>query len=391
MHVLMIGLGPDVLTTDSGDARARHVAYAAAAGRLTMIVSSFRRDAVRPAQLTPHLAVIPTNSRNRWTFVVDALREGRRICRSGSVDLVVTQDPFATGLIGYILKRRYGMPLIMGNHSQFLDNPHWIAEHPIRYRLFNRLAYRLIHAADALRVVNPVEGAKYVRAGVREDRVYVLPTPVPLDRFLARVPPDRIADVRARIGAQGPLLLWVGNPAQTVKDLPTLFAAFGQVRAVHPDAMLALAGDFSRSPHAVQAAAPDARSGICFLGHVAHADLPAVFQASDLYVHSSRYEGLAKVMVEAAASGVPVVTTHVPGVEAVIENGITGLITPAGDARALARGILTLLRDAPRRHLMGQRARELAVARFSRGRQIDAIVSMWRDVAARAGSRPENA
>lgn len=383
MHVLMIGLGPDVLTTDSGDARARHVEYAAAAGRLTMVVSSFRRDHLAPARLTEHLEVIPTNSRNRWTFVADALRICARICRTSPVDLIVTQDPFATGLIGYLLKRRFGLPLIIGNHSQFFDNPHWLAEHPIRYRLFNRLGYRLIRSADALRVVNPIEGEKYVRAGVPRDRIYFLPTPVPLDRFLEDVPADRIAACRARLAADGPLLLWAGNPAQSVKDLPTLFKAFERVKADRPDAVLALAGPFAGSRYEELAISSSARTGFRFLGHVPHAELPVVFQAADVYVHSSRYEGLAKVMVEAAAAGIPVVSTHVPGIEAVVDDGVTGLVSPIGDADSLAKAVLSLLTDERRRRDMGRRAREVVRERFSRERQIGAIVGMWRDVAGR--------
>ena len=380
----MIGLGPDVLTTDAGDVRARHLAYGHAVGRLTMIVSSFRRDRLRPASLSPELTIIPTDSRNRWTFIADAVRAGHRVCRESRVDLIVTQDPFATALVGYILKRRHRVPLLVGNHSQFLDNAHWIGERPVRYRLFNALGHRMIHAADALRVVNPAEREKYIRAGVRGDRISFIPTPVPLDRFLADVPPDVLQEIRLRLDARGALLLWVGNPAQIVKDLPTLFDAIAHVRAVFPETVLALAGDFAKSPHAELARLNQPASGLRFLGHVSHNALPAYYQAADLYVHSSRYEGLAKVMVEAAASGVPIVTTAVPGIEAIVDDGVTGLIAPIGDGRALADRILDLLRDGTRRHEMGRRARELARERFSRERQIAAIADMWRAVVDRS-------
>lgn len=381
MHVLMIGLGPEVLTTDAGDVRARHVAYARAAGRLTMIVSSFRRDRLVATPVSPELTVHPTNSRNRWTFIADAVRTGHRVCRESKVDLIVTQDPFATALVGYLLKRRHRVPLVVGNHSQFLDNAHWIGERPVRYRLFNALAHRMIHVADGLRVVNTAEREKYIRAGVSADRIAFIPTPVPLDRFLTDVAPPAREALRQRLGIAGPLLLWAGNPSQTVKDLPTLFEAVAHVRRARPDVTLALAGDFSRSPHAEFARRSRADSGLCFLGQVSHTDLPAYYQAADVYVHSSRYEGLAKVMVEAAASGTPIVTTAVPGIEAVVEDGETGLVSPIGDSRALADRILDLLGDERRRREMGRRGRELARERFSRERQIEHVVALWRRVA----------
>jgi len=377
----MIGIGPEVLTTDAGDVRARHLAYAREAGRLTMIVSAFRHERLRAAALSPELFVIPTNSRNRWTFVGDALRIGTRVIREWPVDVIVTQDPFATALAGYFLKRRHGIPLIVGNHSQFLDNEHWISERPLRYRLFNALARRMIHAADGLRVVNTAERDKYIRAGVPADRIRFLPTPVPLERFLFDVPAAEREAARRNLQAEGPLLLWVGNPAQKVKDLPTLFAAFERVRAAVPSAVLALAGDFKNSPHASLAASAPPETGLRFLGPVAHADLPAWYQAADAYVHSSRYEGLAKVMVEAAAAGVPIVATAVPGVDAVVEDGQTGLLAPIGDSAALADRVLELLRDPERARAMGRRARALARERFSRDRQIAGVTAFWRQVA----------
>lgn len=377
----MIGLGPEVLTTDAGDVRARHLAYARAAGHLTMVVSSFHRDRLSPADLSPELTVHPTNSRNRWSFIADAIRAGNRVIRQSRVDLIVTQDPFATALVGYILKRRHGVPLVVGNHSQFLDNAHWIGERPLRYRLFNLLAHRMIHAADGLRVVNPAEREKYIRAGVDANRIAFIPTPVPLERFLTDVPVASRELVRALLGISGPMLLWVGNPSQTVKDLPTLFDAIAHVRRERSDTTLVLAGDFAKSIHAARARASGPGSGLCFLGQVSHNDLPAYYQAADLYVHSSRYEGLAKVMVEAAASGTAIVTTAVPGIEAVVDEGVTGLVAPIGNSRALADRILELLKDDARRREMGRRARELARERFSRERQIDNVVSLWRRVA----------
>jgi glycosyltransferase involved in cell wall biosynthesis len=382
----MIGIGPEIISTNAGDVRARHLAYAERAGRLTMIVSSFRGDALVPADLGAHLRVYPTNSWNRWTFVADAIRLGTRVATASPIDLLVTQDPFATALAGYLLKRRHRVPLVVGNHSRFLDNPEWIAERPIRHRLFNALAHRMIKKADGLRVVNPAERRQYARAGVPADRVWWLPTPVPLDRFLAAAPADSVAAARRNLAPEGPLLLWVGNPAQVVKDLPTLFGAFEHVRRVHPAAVLALAGDFTRARPADRARASDPASGIRLLGPVPHAELPIYYQAADLYVHSSKYEGLAKVMVEAAASALPIVTTEVPGIEAIVDDGVTGLVAPVGDSGALGEQILDLLRDDHRRRAMGGRARALAIERFSRERQVEAITGMWRAVADRAAS-----
>jgi glycosyltransferase involved in cell wall biosynthesis len=381
MHVLMLGIGADILGSNMGEVLRRHMLYARSAGRLTMVVSSFRHEGVAARQLSAELLAIPTNSLSRPHFLRDAYRIAAEVCTRQTVDLVVTQDPFATGLIGQRLRRRFNVPLVIGNHSQFLDNSNWLAERPVRHRLFNLLAHRLIHRADALRVVNTAERAKYLRAGIPAQRIWLLPTPVPLERFLVTVEPDRLTALRRQLGITGRMLLWVGNPAQRVKDLPTLLAAFARVIEVYPDTTLVLVGDFSPVPSTLAhiRALPIANN-VRIAGRVAHADLPVWYQAADLYVHSSRYEGLAKVMVEAATSGVPIVTTAVPGVEAVVVDGVTGALAPVGDAAALADRIHELLRDETKRSECGVRSRQLAIERFSYEHQVGAIVDMWRTV-----------
>src|SRR5688572_22165210 len=143
VHALMFGIGPEILTSNSGDVRARHLEYGRQAGRLTMVVSSFRREGLAAEHLSDHLLVIPTNSRSRAGYLRDAWRIGSQICAREQVDIIVTQDPFATALVGMGLKKQFGIPIVVGNHSQFLDNQEWIAERPVRNRLFNLLAHRL--------------------------------------------------------------------------------------------------------------------------------------------------------------------------------------------------------------------------------------------------------
>lgn len=382
----MIGLGPDVLTGRAGDTNRRHRRYAQLCGRLTMIVSAWKHQNLEPTRVSDELMVYPTNSRSRASFLWDAWTLGSRVCREQQVDLIVTQDPFATGLVGWLLKRRFTVPLLVGNHSCFFDNAHWIAEKPIRYRVFNWFGKRLIRQADALRVVNIAEREKYLRFGISPSRVSLLPTPVPLDRFLALQPSETIHALRRRLGFDGKrILLWVGSIHEAVKDLETLLRAMALIIKEVPDAVLVLVGD-ARSAGRWKGLAQDLgiAESVCFAGRVPHDDLPPYYALSEFYIHSSRYEGLAKVMLEAAASGRAIVSTAVPGVEAVLDDGSTGLLSPVGDAQALARHAIELLCDPERSRSMGARARQLVRSRFSSVDMSSAVVDLWRDVAAGA-------
>ena len=86
-------------------------------------------------------------------------------------------------------------------------------------------------------------------------------------------------------------------------------------------------------------------------------DVDVLLQAAEVFVLPSYREGLPRSVIEALASGRPVVATRIPACIELVEEGVTGLLVPAGDATALASAIESLARDPSRRQEMGARAR----------------------------------
>ncbi|HEC23608.1 MAG TPA: hypothetical protein ENI95_11915, partial [Chloroflexi bacterium] len=248
LHVLMIALGDEVLT-GWGDTRERHLEYAERVAHLHMIAYSPRSRDLKQTALSDHLTVYPTRSATRPAFLWDAYRIGARICRAHPINMITTQDPFATGLVGVWLKWRFGLPLDLQNHSDFFDNHHWIAEKPLRYGFFNRLGKLVIRQGDTHRVLNAVEKAKYVALGIDPERVVVLATPVRLGRFRPEGPSGERETLRRELGilSGASVLIWAGRPGP-VKDVPTLVEAFRRVHERHPAAHLVLVGDFRLQP-----------------------------------------------------------------------------------------------------------------------------------------------
>src|SRR5947209_3555650 len=88
------------------------------------------------------------------------------------------------------------------------------------------------------------------------------------------------------------------------------------------------------------------------------------YRAADIYLHAARADTFPNTVIEALACGTPVVATAVGGISEQVDDGVTGLLAPVGDAAALADAVETLLRDERRLAAMGEAAAEAARGRY---------------------------
>ncbi len=108
--------------------------------------------------------------------------------------------------------------------------------------------------------------------------------------------------------------------------------------------------------------------------------MPAVFHAAHIACLPSYREGLPKSLLEAAACGLPIVTTDVPGCREIVRDGDNGFLVPARDAQALAMALRSLIDDAALRAEMGRRSREIVLAEFSQGQVIAETLAVYQEL-----------
>jgi glycosyltransferase involved in cell wall biosynthesis len=118
--------------------------------------------------------------------------------------------------------------------------------------------------------------------------------------------------------------------------------------------------------------------GIDWLGHVD--DMAALFHSADVAVLPSYREGLPRSLIEAAACGLALVTTDVPGCRAVVRDGIDGLLVPVRDAAALAQAIERLDDDRALLRRLGDAAREHALAEYDVERVNARTLAVYREL-----------
>jgi glycosyltransferase involved in cell wall biosynthesis len=194
--------------------------------------------------------------------------------------------------------------------------------------------------------------------GISADRINVIPYPVDAQLFC---PNGTQFSPRNKT-----TLMTVGRLEQR-KGVDVLLKAMTFVWGKIPDVHLRVVGaeaQFTRND--LLAMVPEEeRWKVTIIGSLPHDALPALYRQTTLYVTATQYETLGYTILEAMASGIPVVATSVGAVPELVEDGVTGMLVPRGDERRLAAAIERLLLNEKERVAMGRRARERAVANYA--------------------------
>jgi glycosyltransferase involved in cell wall biosynthesis len=264
----------------------------------------------------------------------------------------------------HIIGLNYAYPLMFRYRTPArVHTVHSLAQHEVGVRIgawvrILAFRYRIGH-------VVPVAVAEDVRTTIRQLYGYLdaplIPNGIPTDEYAPD--PNRRRRWRQRHGLEPEaiVLTHVGRFAPP-KNHALLIEAFAQVRTHTPLYLLLVGGGELEDAVRQQVAGLGLQERVRFLG--VRADVPAILNASDLFVLSSRWEGNPLSVMEAMAAGLPVVSTAVGGVPELVREGETGLLVPSGDAAALARALQALVDDPARREAMGKAARQHAITHF---------------------------
>jgi glycosyltransferase involved in cell wall biosynthesis len=296
-------------------------------------------------------------------------RAVRREFRRRRFDLVhahwiVPNGVIAAGVCGTV-------PLAIGLHGSDV----FLAEKPgVR-----RLARWALRKARLLTGCSP-ELVDRVRAlGFPEDRSWVIPYGVDITAYSPA--PERRAIWRDKLGipAEAPLILGVGRMA-TKKGFQILLEVLPELLTAQPEAHVVLAGGGDLLERF--AAAASAWPGRVHLpGSVLRDTLPDLYRAADLFVlpavHDSKgnVDGLPNVILEAMASGLPIVASGISGIPLAVEDGRTGLLVPEREPRRLLAALLGLLGDRGLAREMGERGRRKAESELA----WDAVAARYRE------------
>jgi sugar transferase (PEP-CTERM/EpsH1 system associated) len=276
-----------------------------------------------------------------------------------------------TGLDALLPARLAGVPhRVHGEHGWDVDN---LGGKKLKPTLLRRIHAPLVERY--ITVSKDLERFLIERIGIRADKITQIYNGVDTERFSPRTTDNRDALPPGFATSDSVVIGTVGR-AQPVKDQANLLRAFAAISdATRQRSRLVIAGDGPLLPELRRLASELGVAPLCWLPGALN-NVPELLRALDIFVLPSLAEGISNTVLEAMASGLPVLATKVGGNVELLRDGYCGRFFAPGDVAALRDLLASYVEQPSSRASQGANARALAVERFS----LAAMVSAYQGV-----------
>lgn len=265
----------------------------------------------------------------------------------GRFGVIHAHSPFTMGLLAVCIAKFHGIPLIYTHHT---DYPKYAQAYYGGGKLFQAVARNLsVFFANRADVV--IAPSFKIRNALRRDGVRmpiaIVPTGVDPQLFwISDDTRDAARRVREQYGVppENRLLLFVGRMGKE-KNIDFLLRAYAIIAQQRTDVSFLLVGDGPHLP-ALQALVKRLHlDSVIFSGTIPHGQLPAYYQAADAFVFASLTETQGMVLLEAMASGVPVITLRDDAFRGIVSHRTNGIVVARSSAKSFAHATLRFFAD----------------------------------------------
>lgn len=344
--VLGAGKGTSVLD--------RQIEYAARMEELHVIVFSLKKLGLRP-RTSGNLSIYPTNSRFRIFYFWDAYMLGRKILRDKNfvrgATVITAQDPFETGLAGFLLSLAFSLPLQIQIHTDFI-NPHFQGSFLNWVR--SVIAYFVIPRARGIRVVSDAVKNTITKSFSSIAAVIsVLPVYVDIER-ITNTEPD--IDLKKEY-PQFKFILFMASRLTPEKRIDTALYALQHIVAEYPYVGLVIAGEGAEKKKLQKLA-----TTLGISDHIVYVgwkdDLASYYKTCNIFLLTSAYEGYGMTLIEAAAARTCIITTPVGIARQYFKNDENCFVCPVGDSQCIYANVKDLLSNNAKRELFKQKIQD---------------------------------
>jgi glycosyltransferase involved in cell wall biosynthesis len=174
------------------------------------------------------------------------------------------------------------------------------------------------------------------------------------------------------------IMLFAGRLAKQ-KNLINFLRVLPEIFKAHPELLFLIIGEGKEKIHLEETIREmKIEKNIRLIGNIPYTEMPDYFAACDLFVLPSNYEGFARVLMEAAMTGKPIVTTNVSGVSDIIEDGISGLVSQIGDMDKFKMHILKIIKNEEFAKSLGEKAKKSFKNKFDTKVMIEKQIRFWK-------------
>ena len=294
-------------------------------------------------------------------------------------DVVHAQYGYPTGLAALEASRRLGVPNVVSIQG---GDGHWVGS---CCRAHRAAMIAVLDHAGAL-LIGSCSFADEVtdRLGTLPERFTIVPGAVNVERFQ----PEAGRDVGAFADAAEPVLLYHGrvDARKGVLDLLDAFEILAERRPLR--LVLSGIGPDLEAVRERAALLGSLQGRVDVTGYAAYADAPDVYRRGDVFVSPTYAEGFSNTILEAMASGLPIVSTEVVGVVDCLRDGENALLVPPRNPEALASAIGRMLDDAELRGRLARYALEEARTEYAWSTIAEQIADVYRTL---EGTAPDTA
>ncbi|RJR46763.1 MAG: glycosyltransferase [Desulfobacteraceae bacterium] len=273
-------------------------------------------------------------------------------CHKGDFTHIHSATPGPIGLAALAIARILKIPIYGTYHTalpqyvNILTGDHSLEEMMWRYSVW------YYNQMDVVYVPSIATGEELEERGVKRDKIRFYPRGIDIDRFH---PAKRNGFFRRRLSlGEGVKLLYVGRVSKE-KNLGVLVESFKDLTRVRPEVSLIVVGD---GPFLKEMQESLRGFPAYFTGYLSGEDLAEAYASSDIFLFPSATDTFGNVVLEAQASGLPVVVTDEGGPRENLIQGETGYVVPTNEKVPFEAAILRLVDDPSLRDRMGRRARE---------------------------------
>jgi len=375
MKVLFLSMDRGLLgDAVGGGVVKRHLFYIPNISQQTIIVYSPDKYKFQDKIWHERLSIRSTGGKNSLSAFINMHKIGKRILSREKYDLIATQDPFLTGLVGYKLKKKFNLPLLIDLHGDFFENPEFVKESFIN-RFLLILAKFLIKKADLIRPVSQKIKDKLIRFGIKPEKIKVAPTPVDLSHFKT-FDQEKLKELKRKY--EGQLVLLFVGILKIEKNLDFFLRVLSQIKTDYQSLKFLIIGDGPKKQEWRNLAKKlKLEETVEFLGSRKHQDLPIYYNLADIFVLPSTSESLGKVIMEAAMAKNAVLASKTLGAQSLINHNQTGLLFEINDQKDCLDNLLKLIKNEDLRLSLGNELFEEINKKYDYQKGLLAVLDCW--------------